>query len=78
MLDERKFEDIEDPEVAIRYAMSENRMDLALEALAEVDDVEERLYLADRYDLELDAESAAYCRRELAHYIGGMPWGGGL
>ena len=77
-MDEQKFESIENPAVAIEYALHYDRKDLAEEVMNEVDDVEERLYLADRYDLELDAESDAYCRRELAHYIGGMPWGGGL
>lgn len=75
-MEERMIESIENTVDAIEFAVSVNRKDLAQEMLSEVDDVEERLYLADRYDLELDAEAEAYCRRELEHYIGGMPWGG--
>ena len=77
-MDEQMFESIENPKDAIEFAVSVNRKDLAAEALAEVDDVEERLYLADRYNLELDAEAEAYNRRELEHYRGSMPWGGEL
>ena len=75
-MEEQMVESIENPVDAIEFAVSVNRKDLAQEMLSEVDDVEERLYLADRYDLELDECDLRYEARELAHYIGGMPWGG--
>ena len=69
-----RIAEIDDNETAIAIAIRCDRQDIAEDALNEVDDVEDRTYLADRYDLPLDPEAEAYCRREHEHYIGGMPY----
>ena len=63
---------LDNHEHAIAFAMSVDRKDIASERLAEIADVEERMYLSDRYDVPLDDEAECYAARELKHYIGGM------
>ena len=69
-----RIAEIEDNETAIAIAIRCDRRDIAIDALNEVDDVEDRCYLADRYDLPLDDEAEAWARNEHKHYVGGMPY----
>lgn len=59
-------------EEAIAFATSIDREDIATERLNEIDDVEERIYIADTYMLHLADCDEAYARREHAAYVSGI------
>ena len=62
-----------DAEEQIQFCLALDKTELASEYLAEVDDVEDRLYLAEKYDLPATDADVAYAAREHAAYVGGMP-----
>ena len=62
-----------DAEEQIQFCLALDKTELATEYLAEVDDVEDRLYLSDKYDLPACDADEAYAAREHAAYVGGMP-----
>ena len=62
-----------DAEEQIQFCLALDKTELASEYLAEVDDVEDRLYLSEKYDLPATDADEAYAVREHEAYVGGMP-----
>ena len=63
---------LDNHEHAIAFAMDIQREDLATERLNEIDDVEERIYIADKYNLQLNDCDDEYARREHKAYVAGI------
>ena len=62
-----------DIEEQIQFCLALDKTELASECLAEEEDVENRLYLADKYDLPATDADEAYAAREHDAYVAGMP-----
>ena len=60
------------PEAQIEYAMQIGRKDVAGEILYELDDVEDRVYFADKHDLPLADCDEAWARAEHDAYVAGI------